>query len=116
PENKSVQRDAAAILVKDDGKSGPSYEKVIPKGSDSSFTSTENSQPVNSCCCRTAIANESDTSISTIPICGCSANCGAPSEPSVSEPSPISFFTGRPTPRIIIRKELENALGESAVV
>lgn len=116
PENKSVQKDAVALLGKEGGKNGASIEKVNPRISDSTLSSSTDDHPAHNCCCRAPVTNESNTSISTVPVCCCGPSCGAPEAPSVSEPSPISFFTGRPTPRVIIRKELEKALGESAVV
>jgi NAD(P)H-flavin reductase len=87
--------------------------------------------PNGTCCCRTAI---DETSTSTSP----SANkavccCSKPSPTSASQPSSrggstsssvpkplidpsITIFSGRPKTRDIVRRALEQALGESAVV
>jgi len=103
-----------------------------------SSTSTNESEPRGTCgpdgtCCCTSTVNDEDA-ISTI-VCTC--NC-TPSESSLPshdvspanvksslqdtpKPTPslhpsITVLAGRPNPRNIIRKTLEQALGESAVV
>ncbi len=93
-----------------------------------------------SCCCKTVVSDDDDPS--AIPVC----NCGpaAPPQPEIQEssksslsssssskgpdsttttaaanpssPPSIPLLTGRPDPRSIIRKALEQARGESAVV
>ena len=86
-----------------------------------------------SCCCATTILSEDENAISP-----CNCNCttsfdpsssSAPSLNAVEEPSKfssrrtlstlhptISLLSGRPHSRTLIRKTLEQALGESAVV
>ncbi|KAJ9666689.1 ferric-chelate reductase Frp1 [Coniosporium apollinis] len=96
--------------------------------------------PDGTCCCITTIDSE-DAAITAVDIT-CTCNCGpsssssaaAPTKPSsttssstsptlTSSASPkpfldpgITVLSGRPQPRNIIRKALEQALGESAVV
>ena len=89
--------------------------------------------PDGTCCCATTILSEDENAISP-----CNCNCTPSSEPTSSsaaslnsiEKRPklssqstlsalhpaISLLSGRPHPRTLIRKTLEQALGESAVV
>lgn len=92
-------------------------------------TSKQSCGPNGTCCCTATIEDEDDDE-AIRPACTC--NCGAgPSrtESSASsnlneEPKPkqpflhpaISVFSGRPACRNVIRKTLEQAYGESAVV
>ncbi len=81
--------------------------------------------PDGSCCCKASVEDESDA-----PICTCAhePRATAPSsrtitpEPELHKQSlvvpnpPMRLVSGRPQPRSIIRKVLEEAEGESAVV
>jgi predicted ferric reductase len=81
--------------------------------------------PDGSCCCKATVEDESDA-----PICTCahetkpttSSSSTVMPEPdldqhsSVAPNSPLRLVSGRPQPRSIIRKVLEEAEGESAVV
>lgn len=81
--------------------------------------------PNGTCCCKNTIASESSASASNA-VCTC--NCGAVDQRSSlssinesSKPQPllhpsISIFSGRPACKNIVRKTLEQAKGESAVV
>ena len=115
-------------------------EKEVEVPSASSSTKQPMRAPVQSCgpngtcCCRTTISNEAtDDTIS--PCCCCndpspenrflspssnssSSSSSTPSNRKSSLPlhPSISIVCGRPHPRNIIRKSLEQALGESAVV
>jgi predicted ferric reductase len=90
--------------------------------------------PNGECCCKTDIAEEDAIGSNSACCCGAaetsekeekekkanSTHSGSSEASSIAEkmllnPS-ISLFAGRPTPRNIIRKSLEQALGESAVV
>lgn len=82
-----------------------------------------NCLPDRTCCCKTVITNEEDAITSSA--CTCNATRFSPSSPSPSSSSlttfkslhpSITLFTGRPLPETIIRKTLEQARGESAVV
>jgi predicted ferric reductase len=91
----------------------------------------------NECCCKTDISDEDALGSSSACCCGVAVNseneitetksaAQASIRSSSIDVSPIatkmllnpsiSLFAGRPTPRNIIRKSLEQALGESAVV
>jgi predicted ferric reductase len=90
--------------------------------------------PNGACCCKTDIDDEDAIGSSSACCCGAQAkeveetkSGAAKSARSVSTDTSsiaekmllnpnISLFAGRPTPRNIIRKSLEQALGESAVV
>lgn len=76
------------------------------------------------CCCQSTIEDEADADTPRAPCC-CGPRASTDSEktpsPSVSSKTPllhpsISLFAGRPNPHNIVRKTLEEALGESAVV
>ncbi|KAJ9223965.1 hypothetical protein DTO027B5_3715 [Paecilomyces variotii] len=77
--------------------------------------------PGGGCCCAMTIEEEDKTSISK---CACSGPAPPPELPNPSLSSleesipshPIPLLSGRPHPRTIIRKVLEQAEGESAVV
>ena len=89
--------------------------------------------PNGSCCCATTILAEDENAISP---CNCNSTTSSdsslsfapslksiekptelPSQPTLSALHPaISLLSGRPHPRTLIRKTLEQALGESAVV
>lgn len=81
--------------------------------------------PNGTCCCRTTIEDEGDDSIS--PCCCCndsardrplstnSSTASNGSKKPLLHPS-VSVVCGRPSTKNIIRKSLEQALGESAVV
>jgi NAD(P)H-flavin reductase len=85
--------------------------------------------PNGTCCCKTTIANEPTSSEDAINCCCCgpsnrpnpssASSITSSSAPSTTKPllhPSISVLAGRPHPRTIIRKVLEQALGESAVV
>lgn len=88
-------------------------------------------QPDGTCCCKATIEDEDAISSAQCCCCGpsavsgtrtssaCSAASSGSSTPTEKKtllhPS-IALFSGRPQPRNIIRKSLEQALGESAVV
>lgn len=81
--------------------------------------------PDGSCCCKSTVEDESDAHV-----CTCSPNPKAPASTSPIEPikaetwrqsvdlrnPPLKLLSGRPQPKTIIRKVLEEAEGESAVV
>lgn len=86
--------------------------------------------PGGGCCCTTQIENEDEITTCT---CTCSGPTPAPAQPETtpntlpsekrpqpsenpSSPLPLHLLSGRPSPRTIIRKVLEKAEGESAVV
>ncbi|KAF1830359.1 hypothetical protein BDW02DRAFT_507719 [Decorospora gaudefroyi] len=78
----------------------------------------------NPCCCGTPI-NEESTTVTSKAVCHCSkprstststsTSTSASSRKPALHPS-ISIFAGRPQTRDIVRRSLEQALGESAVV
>ncbi|KAF2749080.1 ferric-chelate reductase [Sporormia fimetaria CBS 119925] len=89
--------------------------------------------PDGTCCCRTTVDEDSPDAITQCTCC-CNANSSqsnnnrpasrissTPSSSNSTRPKPflhpsILVFSGRPSPRNIIRKSLEQAFGESAVV
>lgn len=123
-----------------DGKVLGKDNKFEVRELDSSTTSSESATPVakkscgpNGTCCCTASIDEEDADAINPAVCSC--NCGSSSTPSSASSSSsstldekktkqrqpllhpaIGLFSGRPMPRTIIRKSLEQALGESAVV
>lgn len=89
--------------------------------------------PDGTCCCRAAVDEDEDSPDAITQCCCCNKDSTQPnafkrscsrlssSQTSSSRPKPlvhpsISVFSGRPRIRDIIRKSLEQALGESAVV
>ncbi|KAF2017461.1 ferric-chelate reductase [Aaosphaeria arxii CBS 175.79] len=83
--------------------------------------------PNGTCCCKTTVDEEDQDEIA--PCCCCGPSTSAPDTPRRSNGSSMSVyppkllmnpsiavFGGRPNPRNIIRKSLEQAMGESAVV
>ncbi|PYH45324.1 ferric reductase family protein [Aspergillus saccharolyticus JOP 1030-1] len=95
-------------------------EQVVEK--DDISVSDTGCQPGGGCCCCTA-AIEDEDEITTTNKCTCSGHAAAASEKAIDEqvPSdiklrPLTVLAGRPQTRNIIRKVLERAEGESAVV
>ncbi|KAB8218384.1 ferric reductase NAD binding domain-containing protein [Aspergillus novoparasiticus] len=98
----------------------------ISKVSSGDSTPQNGCLPGGGCCCTTAIEDEDNSSI-TEHNCSCSGHAATSQAPG-PEPekldvkaAPIKvpelpMFSGRPQPRTIIRKVLEKAEGESAVV
>ncbi|CAN9427621.1 unnamed protein product [Alternaria alternata] len=107
------------------------YQEVASLNSESLDVQQTSCGPNGTCCCRAAI-DESESSPAGKTVCACSkpkANASSrptsfvPSTPSSLEPSKkvvvhpaIAVYSGRPRTRDIIRRSLEQALGESAVV
>ena len=124
---------------KDKKKLAETREEVRPLPSSASINSQDEALacgPEGKCCCKTTIENEPSSPDAITPCCCCTApppqdppnkshrasrsssNPSANSHPELKpliHPS-ISVFSGRPNPRNIIRKSLEQACGESAVV
>ena len=96
-------------------------------------------QPDGTCCCKTTIKNETRDAVSADAVCTCNNCCYRISDPSApvdsSDPPStpegddsakvpnklelhpsIALLSGRPHPKTIIRRVLERADGESAVV
>ena len=66
------------------------------------------------CCCKSTVEDEDAADVIC---CCCKPAATSPSTSSLKEPtSLLKILTGRPNPRSIIRKVLEEAEGESAVV
>lgn len=91
----------------------------------------ESSTGERACCCTANIENEDEIKSGEEQCCCGAASAAAPRKDSLSSSGDstsgtstrkllihpeIALFAGRPTPRNIIRKSLEQALGESAVV
>ncbi|KAF1962810.1 ferric-chelate reductase [Byssothecium circinans] len=84
--------------------------------------------PNNTCCCKTTVDESSPDAIKASCCCCGPNNQDSTTQPisrtstrSSTKPTPfihpsISVFSGRPNPTDIIRRSLEQALGESAVV
>ncbi|KAB8231940.1 ferric reductase family protein [Aspergillus alliaceus] len=98
----------------------------IYKTSSASFPPKDGCLPGGGCCCTTAIEDEDKDSI-TEHKCSCSGHAPTsqapdpePEKPTVkaasAKPRELPMLSGRPQPRTIIRKILEKAEGESAVV
>ena len=69
--------------------------------------------PNGTCCCKSTIVDEDTSEV----ICCCGKPANSSSSSSLKKPSsPLKILTGRPHPRSIIRKVLEEAEGESAIV
>ncbi|KAJ5887517.1 hypothetical protein N7495_007558 [Penicillium taxi] len=71
--------------------------------------------PGGGCCCTKEIRNEDEIESSRV------CNCSGPAVPNTTETKPpifpsLTLLSGRPHPRTIIQKVLEQAEGESAVV
>lgn len=101
--------------------------KVQPVSSSSSNKPATSCLPSGGCCCTNRVENEDE--ITEQHRCTCSGHAAVPASPVIenntdektaSEVPPmqntIPIFSGRPQPRTIIRKVLEKAEGESAVV
>lgn len=106
-EKKEMGHDAEVRPLDSGGQSGSEDVGFAPDGS---------------CCCKATVEDESDA-----PVCTCSGESNALSTPNrptgevsqeaSSSPKPsLRILAGRPQPRSIIRKALEEAEGESAVV
>ncbi|KAH3908836.1 hypothetical protein HBH56_172760 [Parastagonospora nodorum] len=99
-------------------KSIPSDEKAML--STNVRDSTSSTTSITPCNCRSAIIEKGANTQQTTALCCCRQN----SRPESTSPSPssitihpsITLHTGRPQTRDIIRRSLESALGESAVV
>jgi predicted ferric reductase len=111
------QADHGAVQYR--GRTASGDEALLPskeKGNMHELTSTASntSQPVKPCCCRAPV---SDTAPSS-PTQSCHCATSRPtSTTSLKSPNAfLSIYTGRPSTSAIIRRMLESALGESAVV
>ncbi|KAG9185884.1 hypothetical protein G6011_07215 [Alternaria panax] len=107
------------------------HQEVTSLDSESLDIQETSCGPNGTCCCRAAI-DEPDLPSASKAVCCCSKLKGmtssrptslVPSTPSSVEPSKrivvhraIAIYSGRPKTRDIIRRSLEQALGESAVV
>lgn len=101
----------------------------VGSGSPSPSTIAGACGPDGTCCCKNTVDETSPDAISpcccskpnrasnpsTRPISGISSTPSSTQPKTLIHPS-ISVFSGRPIPKDIIRKSLEQALGESAVV
>ncbi|CAI6339244.1 unnamed protein product [Periconia digitata] len=138
PEHGSVQyRNNSPMVI--DEKSNQNTTKYGEAIREVPSNSTSNSAGLNksSCCCKTTIdESASPDAIQTVCRCGegnppLSAPQALPSSPSSSSSSedtprkpvppsstspPIRILSGRPHPRSLIRRSLEQARGEAAVV
>lgn len=115
------ERQSVEIRQVDSNSSGGSVRRKSNKGCG----------PNGACCCQTTVDNESPDAIAMEVICHCncshnpdsasSAHATAESKTVATSSRPllhpaITLLSGRPHPRNIIRKSLEGARGESAVV
>ncbi|KAF9738231.1 hypothetical protein PMIN02_002952 [Paraphaeosphaeria minitans] len=104
-------------------------EDALGKITEVKATETKSCGPNGTCCCKTTIDETSlENEITTCSCCGPSdqapitrptSNTSSVSSSTEVKPfvhSSISVFAGRPNPRDIIRRSLEQAWGESAVV
>ncbi|KAI4632384.1 uncharacterized protein J4E87_001857 [Alternaria ethzedia] len=104
------------------------YQEVTSIDSSSLDIQEASCGPNGTCCCRTAVDESSSASKA---VCSCSKPTATPSRPGSLAPSTpsslekgqrvvvhpsIAIYSGRPKTRDIIRRSLEQALGESAVV
>lgn len=103
--------------------------EIDPRSNISSGSSTApGCQPDGTCCCQTTIADEDDAdaeiSEQAVCHCNCSHNRSTSLQTAITDKEPprpllhpsITLLAGRPHPRNIVRKTLEQAQGESAVV
>lgn len=113
------------VVVKE--KQGVEIQEVDSRSSNASSSKSGACQPDGTCCCQTTVEDESEDAVEVVCHCNCSHNPASsllsvdvsktdatPSQPLL-HPS-IALLSGRPHPRNIIRKSLEGAKGESAVV
>lgn len=105
-------------------------EEIIEKVTEINPTAAKMCGPDGTCCCKTTVDESSPDAIQTTCSCGASSDNKAlntrtssqsSSTPSTTLPKPlihpsILVYSGRPNPRDIIRRSLEQAWGESAVV
>jgi predicted ferric reductase len=117
----SLHGDAAEISTRPsslttDEKKDPTANQIVrvPSISSGSIGSKIDCGPNGTCCCKSTIVDE-DTS-EVICSCGKPATSSSSSSSLKKSSSPLKILTGRPYPRSIIRKVLEEAEGESAVV
>ena len=112
---------------KDQYKTTKDEVKEVTTTSSRSSDEADACGPDSTCCCRTTIDEASASN--TAPCCCCTPANGArsPSLTSTSSARPprqktllvhpsIQIFSGRPQTKDVIRRSLEQALGESAVV
>lgn len=98
-------------------KKEPNAEQIVRVTSISSSSMEEKPScgPNGTCCCKSTVVDED---AADVVCCSCKpAPSSSSSSSSIKKPSSLlKIFTGRPHPRSIIRKVLEEAEGESAVV
>jgi predicted ferric reductase len=141
PYSIQIRSRTPSLDEKDKKKQTETQEDIKPLPSSVSISSQDKAQacgPDGKCYCKTTIENENDSPDAITPCCCCSApptqnapdpSTLRPASQSSSNPSAtsnprlkplihpsISVFSGRPNPRNIIRRSLEQACGESAVV
>lgn len=119
PAANSVHGDAAetskrpsSLVINE--KKDVNVEQIIRVASITSNSTEEKTScgPNGTCCCKSTVVDEDATDVGC-----CCCKPLASSSSSVKEPSSLlKILTGRPHPRSIIRKVLEEAEGESAVV
>jgi predicted ferric reductase len=99
--------------------------KVTATDRTSSGQGRQTCGPNGTCCCRTTVENESEDDIAPCCCCGDSSrqrplstnsSSGSDSTKKLLVHPSVSVVCGRPSPKNVIRKSLEQALGESAVV
>ena len=118
-----IEKTAAAKKYTED-----TVEVISLDSSEETSSPAAGCAPDGSCCCKATVEDESD-----VHICTCSREPNAPISTSSTSPTdlteadtqrqppelrnpPMKLLSGRPQPRSIIRKVLEEAEGESAVV
>ena len=99
-----------------DEKQDPKADQIVRVDSISSVTTEEETGcgPKGTCCCKSTVVDED---AADVVCCCCKPAAPSSSSSSIRKPSSLlKILTGRPHPRSIIRKVLEDADGESAVV
>jgi predicted ferric reductase len=121
PATGSVHGDVAEVstrpasLITDEKKDGMvRVTSTISTSTSPSSREKPTCGPNGTCCCKSTIEDES---AAEVVCCCCKPSSSSSSQQSIKTPtSPIKILTGRPNPRSIIRRVLEEAEGESAVV
>lgn len=121
PATGSVHGDAAEIstrrssLVAEEENKDVNDKQIIRVASINSTSTEEKTScsPNGTCCCKSTVVDEDAVDV----VCCCCKPAASSSPSSIKTPvSLLRILTGRPHPRSIIRKVLEEAEGESAVV
>ncbi|KAF9698602.1 hypothetical protein EKO04_003744 [Ascochyta lentis] len=121
--NKAVEHGAVEVRSRTSGEK-PGTKNIQDEVKEFTISSRFSDEEANSCCCRTTIGEASI--LTSNPCCCCMSADPALRSSTSSTPASrkqtllvhpsIQMFSGRPQTKDIIRRSLEQALGESAVV